>query len=332
MDLHHGGARSYPAAGGPLAGSHARAAHARGRRAARHPCRRGRERHRRAGRLSGALAERALVPALDAPWLALSVVALALLHPMMGAVAAACAALCSSVSLDAGPPARASGAEVAEARKGTATWWLAATLSPSLPAGAADEWAQLDRAHITGAYALGKRTPCCRTPQACCGRARRSPWSRSARGSSLAHELTLSGAVRLRADQRAAAGAAGASHRLAAARAWRAVGPPPPGGPPRPRSERAHRVSASAAPCPPNPAAPQYQRPAGARAHRRPAFRRGSLGAAFTRLGDLAALAGGALFETQLTPVDAAQEAASPRGCTCATAPACRRRPHRHAR
>ena len=106
---------------------------------------------------TGALAERTLVPALDAPWLALAVVALGLLHPLMGAVAAACAALLLAVSLVQARPLGRLAQQVAEARKGTATWWLAATLSPSLPAGAADEWEQLDRAHVSGGYALGKR-------------------------------------------------------------------------------------------------------------------------------------------------------------------------------
>jgi ABC-type protease/lipase transport system fused ATPase/permease subunit len=107
---------------------------------------------------SGALAERAVVPALEAPWLVLFVVALALMHPTMGAVAALCAALLVGVSLVQARPFGRLTQQVAEARKGTATWWLAATLSPSLPSGAADEWAQLDRAHITSAYALGQRS------------------------------------------------------------------------------------------------------------------------------------------------------------------------------
>ncbi len=106
---------------------------------------------------TAALAERTLVPALDAPWLALAVVVLGLLHPLMGAVAAACAALLLAVSLTRARPLGRLAQKVAVARKGTATWWLAATLSPSLPAGAAGEWEQLDRAHVAGGYALGKR-------------------------------------------------------------------------------------------------------------------------------------------------------------------------------
>ena len=107
---------------------------------------------------SGALAERAVVPALDAPWLVLFVVALALLHPMMGVVAALGALLHVVVSLVQARPLGRLAQQVAEAKKGTATWWLAATLSPALLAGAAKEWAQLDRAHITNAYAFGKRS------------------------------------------------------------------------------------------------------------------------------------------------------------------------------
>jgi biotin carboxyl carrier protein len=107
---------------------------------------------------SAALAERTLVPALDAPWLMLSVVALGLLHPVMGVMAASCGALLLVVSLAQVRPLGRMARQVAEARQATATWWLAATLSPSLPAGAAGEWEQLDRAHIAGAYALGKRS------------------------------------------------------------------------------------------------------------------------------------------------------------------------------
>jgi biotin carboxyl carrier protein len=106
---------------------------------------------------TGALAERDFVLALDAAWLALPVVVLGLLHPVMGEVAASCAALLVVASLAQARPLGRLSQLVAEARKGAATWWLATTLAPSLPAGAAGEWEQLDRAYIAGACALRKR-------------------------------------------------------------------------------------------------------------------------------------------------------------------------------
>ena len=106
---------------------------------------------------AAALVDAAVVPILEAPWLALSVMVLGLLHPMMGAVAASCAVLIFFMSLVQARPLGRLAQQVARARKGNATWWLAATLSPSLPIGAAREWEQLDRAHIAGAYRLGRR-------------------------------------------------------------------------------------------------------------------------------------------------------------------------------
>ena len=162
------GARPHPAPGGLWLDHTLGPAHAREGRAARHPAGRAREGHRRARGLHGRACRsrrgcRArCAMAADRPWWCWCS-----LHPIMGAVAAVCApAPRAVVTLSAGPPRCGAWREqVDQARKGTATWWLAATLAgrARLPAGAADEWEQLDRAHIAAAYALGKRQRSCRT-------------------------------------------------------------------------------------------------------------------------------------------------------------------------
>ena len=143
-----------------------------------------------------ALAERSLVPALDAPWLALSVVVLGLLHPMMGAVAAACAALVILVSMAQARPLGRIARQVAEARKGTATWWLAATLAPSLPSGAAAEWSSSSTARTLPAPTRSASAArCCRMRRLCCGRAAQVVFVALGAWLVIGHELTLAALV-----------------------------------------------------------------------------------------------------------------------------------------
>ena len=111
--------------------------------------------------LSGALADRAIVAALEAPWVLAVLAALALLHPIMAAVAAVFAALLLLATLRQAVPVRRLAEQKAKAGENTATWWLAETLGPAdarLEAGVADRWERLNRAHIAAAYALGSRT------------------------------------------------------------------------------------------------------------------------------------------------------------------------------
>ena len=110
------------------------------------------------GVFAGALAERAVVPALDAPWLLVPLGMLALLHPILAAVAAMSAAILVGVSLTQAKSLGRLALQRHQASEDTMTWWLAAGLTPTLPAGAASEWEVLDRAHVAGAYALGKRS------------------------------------------------------------------------------------------------------------------------------------------------------------------------------
>jgi hypothetical protein len=110
--------------------------------------------------LSGALADRAIVAALEALWVPVVLVALALLHPIIGAVAAVFASLLLLAMLKQAAPIRRLAEQKAKAGENTATWWLAETLGPAdarLAAGVADGWERLNRAHIAAAYALGSR-------------------------------------------------------------------------------------------------------------------------------------------------------------------------------
>ena len=111
--------------------------------------------------LSGALADRAVIAALDAPWLPIVLAALVLLHPIMGAVAAVCALLLVLATFKQASRVGRLAQQKAQAGENTAIWWLAETLGPAdarLPAGAADQWERLNRAHVAAAYALGKRS------------------------------------------------------------------------------------------------------------------------------------------------------------------------------
>ena len=251
---------------------------------------------------SGALAERAVVPALDAPWLVLFVGALGLLHPTMGAVAALCAALLVGVSLVQARPFGHLAQQVAQARKGTATWWLAATLSPSLPSGAADEWAQLDRAHITSAYALGQRSALLQDASGLLRAGAQVGLVAVGAWLVIGHELTLAAlfacvlvnALLLASLERLIGalpllhGAMTAHRRLADLSDRTASNPQP---------------SASAAPAHRKVPRLNVRGPLTLGLIAILLFIAAGLGAAFTRLSDLAALAGGALFETRLTAV-----------------------------
>jgi biotin carboxyl carrier protein len=258
---------------------------------------------------SGALAERAVVPALDAPWLVLFVAALALLHPMLGAVAALCAALLVGVSLVQARPLGHLAQQIAEARKGAATWWLAATLSPSLPAGAANEWAQLDRAHITNAYRLGKRSVLLQDTSRLLRAGAQVALVVVGAWLVIGHELTL-----------AALFACVLINALLLASLDRLIGALPL----LHGAMTAHRRLANLSDSTASDPQPSAGHPHGAvpRLNVRGPLALGliaillfmvaGLGAAFTRLGDLAALAGGAMFETRLTAV------ALPKGGTAA--------------
>src|SRR6185503_1072796 len=99
--------------------------------------------------LSGALADRAVIAALDAPWLLpIVLAALVLLHPIMGAVAAVCALLLALATFKQASRVARLAQQKTRAGESTAIWWLAETVGPAdarLPAAAADQWERLNR-------------------------------------------------------------------------------------------------------------------------------------------------------------------------------------------
>jgi hypothetical protein len=111
-------------------------------------------------RLTEVLSARALLPALDAPWLPLSLLALTLLHPLMGAVAAFAATLLVLAAMAHAAPIVRLAEQIAQAAARTRTWWQSTGLTtgaPGHPGDGAQQWERLNRAHIAAAYALGKR-------------------------------------------------------------------------------------------------------------------------------------------------------------------------------
>lgn len=106
--------------------------------------------------LAGGLREGAITPALEAPWVVLSLAALALLHPVM-AVAVVPAVALLGTALVQTPRLRRMAEQRERAFEDVRTWWLAACLSSSLPAAAPGEWEVLDRTRIARTWALGRR-------------------------------------------------------------------------------------------------------------------------------------------------------------------------------
>lgn len=110
--------------------------------------------------LSRGLAERSVAAALDAAWLPIFLAALALINPVMAVVAAIGAGLLVLAMLVAAPRLGRLAQQKASAGRGTAAWWLAAgaqSADVGLPPGAAEQWERLNRPHIAAAYALGRR-------------------------------------------------------------------------------------------------------------------------------------------------------------------------------
>jgi ABC-type protease/lipase transport system fused ATPase/permease subunit len=114
-------------------------------------------------RLRAALANGTLLPVLDARWAALFLLAMMLLHPVLGATAALFALALLLASLAQG--SRIAWLEEARIRAAARArhWWrtLAAgnpvTGALGLAEGGAGEWERRNRAHVAGAYELGRR-------------------------------------------------------------------------------------------------------------------------------------------------------------------------------
>jgi PrtD family type I secretion system ABC transporter len=105
-----------------------------------------------------------LGPILDAPWVPILLATLALLHPLIGAVAAGAAMLMVLAAMVLGLMTSRAQAEAARTLEKSEQWWttvagnaqLAGALG--LTRGAAEQWELFNRSHIASSYAVGKRT------------------------------------------------------------------------------------------------------------------------------------------------------------------------------
>jgi hypothetical protein len=252
---------------------------------------------------SGALSERAVVPALDAPWLALLLAVLALLNPIMAAVAAASALLLVLATLTPASRGVRLAQQKAQARENAATWWLAETLGTAdekLPAAAPAQWERLNRDHIAAAYAQGKSRAILQDAVRLVRAGAQIASIAVGAWLVTAHELTLAAlfacvlinALLLGRLERLVASLPIVCGAMAAYRRLRALPADAHSG----RAARDPNATLAAA-------AARRLNVRGPLALGLTAvllFIVASLGAAYARLGDLAGLAGGAVFETRL--------------------------------
>jgi len=104
------------------------------------------------GRMRDALIERTALPALEAPWALAAMLVLALLHPLLGAIAVLAAALLLSTAiLQALPIARLDRQRLRAADR-VAAWWRGLSAAPLPPESASEREfiARITRAYETG--------------------------------------------------------------------------------------------------------------------------------------------------------------------------------------
>ena len=100
----------------------------------------------------------------DAPWVPLFLVALVLVHPMLGAVATLSALLLLLAALAQGLLVGRPHGESQRAQESADQWWQTVARSShvagamGLAQSAAEQWERHNRAHIASAYSLGKRS------------------------------------------------------------------------------------------------------------------------------------------------------------------------------
>ncbi|MGQ0672853.1 MAG: ATP-binding cassette domain-containing protein [Hyphomicrobium sp.] len=106
----------------------------------------------------------AVTPLFDAPWVPIFLVALFMLHPMVGGVGLASALLLVAASLSQSLLTRRLTEDKARAGERTGHWWTTVAGNAQLNGalglarGASAQWEYFNRAHIAAQYSLGKRT------------------------------------------------------------------------------------------------------------------------------------------------------------------------------
>ncbi len=259
-------------------------------------------------RYTSALSDRSIVAMLDAPWLPLLLAAMALLHPIMGAVAGVSALLLVLATLAQARPVGRFAQQAAEASERSARWWSASTANGDLQPEAADQWERLNRTHIANAYALGKRSAILQDLARLVRVGAQVALIAVGAWLVLTNALTpaalfaciLVNAALLEPLERLVAALPVVRAAAAAHRRLRAL----PADAETAMSDATDPIFVSSEPdMAPKPRRLNISGPLAAGLAAAVLFIAAGLGAAHARLGDLAGLAGGAIFETKLTPL-----------------------------
>jgi ABC-type protease/lipase transport system fused ATPase/permease subunit len=110
------------------------------------------------------LTSSAITALLDAPWLPFFLVALVLIHPMIGGVAIVASLLLVIGALAQILVTGRAQHESTQANEAADQWWQTVTRSTQLAGalgltrGATEQWEAYNRAHVASSYSLGKRT------------------------------------------------------------------------------------------------------------------------------------------------------------------------------
>jgi hypothetical protein len=252
-------------------------------------------------RLARALTDRTIVAALDAPWSPLMLLALALLSPILAAVAAGFAALLVLVTFAQARKIGRLAAREADAAVRVSQWWAATVSSPSerpLRTDAPGQWERLNRTRIAAAYALSRRGAILGDVAGLVKIGAQIAWlvATQALTPAALFAAVLINAALLDPLQRLVVSLPAVRSAMGAYRQLRAL--------PADADEGAEADDAASGPG----AAPQPQRlnvrgPLAAGFAAVLLFAVAALGTAYAGLGDLAGLTGGAIFETRLTPL-----------------------------
>ncbi|MCB1519440.1 MAG: ATP-binding cassette domain-containing protein [Hyphomicrobiaceae bacterium] len=114
--------------------------------------------------LKGFVTSSAVAPLLDGPWVPIFLVALTLLHPMIGAMALIVAVVLFATALLQLALTDRLQKEATESRERSHQWFgMLSSAAPlagalGLAPGVRDRWERANRAHVAGAYSIGKRT------------------------------------------------------------------------------------------------------------------------------------------------------------------------------
>jgi hypothetical protein len=260
-------------------------------------------------RLARALTDRTIVAALDAPWSPLMLLALVLLSPILGAVAAGFAALLVLVTFAQARKVGRLAAREADAAVRVSQWWAATASCPPdqrLRTDAPGQWERLNRTRIAAAYALSRRGAILGDVAGLVKIAAQitliaaGAWlvATQALTPAALFACVLINAALLDPLQRLVVSLPAVRSAIGAYRQLRALPADADEG-----AEAVHAASGPGAAPQPQPQRLNVRGPLAAGFAAVLLFAVAALGTAYAGLGDLAGLTGGAIFETRLTPL-----------------------------